>query len=153
MRTSVRLRQIALISVVASLAPLACRASTRDPQPRSAKAAAPPPLEIPPAAIERARGRAKTALDLIRLLRPSMLTLRDARVTPPRSQVPFVEPSELSVYVDGLHVGGLRALTLVPARSVLTIHRLPAATAGPQYGAALPGGVIVITTVSRDPRF
>jgi hypothetical protein len=82
-----------------------------------------------------------------------MLTLRDARVPSTRSPVPFVEPSEVSVYVDGLHVGGLRALTLVPARSVLTIHRLSAATAGSQYGSAPPGGVIVITTVSRDPRF
>jgi hypothetical protein len=102
-------------------------------------------MEIPRAEIDSLRARVTNAYDLIRRLRPTMLSSRDAR---PTSSSPTFSPhaSGVAVYVDGMYVGGLDLLPSISAQSIMSIRRISSATAAAQFGPGLSAGAIVITT-------
>ena len=123
----------------------ACGAS-RSPQ-RSAHPGSPSgAMEIPRTELNLLREQVTTAYDLIRRLRPAMLSSRDPRVISDRSQQLSPDAPGVSLYIDGMHVGGLELLSTIPARSITSIRRISSATASTQFGAGLSAGAIVITT-------
>lgn len=67
-------------------------------------------MEIPRAEIDSLRTRVTNAYDLIRRLRPTMPSSRDAQPTS-LARLRSPHTSGVAVYVDGMYVGGLDLLT------------------------------------------
>jgi hypothetical protein len=109
-------------------------------------------MEIARTELNSVRGQATNAYDLIRRLRPAMLTSRDPSVSSSRTQHLSPDAPGVSLYVDGMHVGGLDVLSSIPARSITSIRRISASTASAQFGAGLSAGAIVITTEASSSR-
>ena len=131
----------------------ACGAS-RSPQRRSAHTRSPSvAMEIPRTELDSLRERVTSAYDLIRRLRPAMLSSRDPRLSSGATQESSSDAFGVSVYLDGTYVGGLGVLSSIAARSVTSIRRISSATASAQFGSGLSAGAIVITTAipSRHP--
>jgi hypothetical protein len=109
-------------------------------------------MEIQRTELNSASGQATSAYDLIRRLRPAMLTSRDPSVSSGRTQHLSPDAPGVSLYIDGVHVGGLDVLSSIPSRSITSIRRISAATASAQFGAGLSAGAIVITTEASSSR-
>jgi hypothetical protein len=110
-------------------------------------------MEIRPAEIDALRERVSSVYDLIRRLRPAMLNSRDPSASPMEAPYAPLAAPGMTVYVDGVYVGGLEALSTISARAVTSIRRISSATASAQFGAGLSAGAIVITTdVPSHPR-
>jgi hypothetical protein len=76
-----------------------------------------------------------SAYDVVARLRPSVVALNSGQLFEP------------SVYVDGLRVGGVSALQLLPADGLVDVRFLSASEAFSLYGwQAGRGGAIVLTT-------
>lgn len=130
----------------------ACGASRSPPQ-RSAHTSSPSvAMEIRRTELDSLRERVTNAYDLIKRLRPAMLSSRDARLSGGSAQELSPESSGVSVYVDGAFVGGLGVLSSIAARSVTSIRRISSATASAQFGSGLSAGAIVITTAIPSQR-
>jgi hypothetical protein len=110
-------------------------------------------MEIRQAEIDALRERVSSVYDLIRRLRPAMLNSRDPSASPMEAPYAPLAAPGMTVYVDGVYVGGLEALSTISARAVTSIRRISSATASAQFGAGLSAGAIVITTdVPSHPR-
>jgi hypothetical protein len=103
-------------------------------------------MEIAQTEIDSLREGVTSAYDLIRRLRPTMLSSRDPRLSAAPTRELSPETSGVGVYLDGVYVGGLDLLSSIPARSITSIRRISSATASTQFGAGLSAGAIVITT-------
>lgn len=142
-----------ILALAAALASVACGCTSRrpaSPAPPSAISA-----EISRAQIDSVRDRVGTALELIRLVRPSMLVSRETHAVPLRSSggTPRTDDAlDVTVYVDELYVGNLEVLSSIPARSIVAIRRMSLATAPTRYGQGLAAGTIVITTSAAPDR-
>jgi hypothetical protein len=130
----------------------ACGAFRSDPRRSGHTMPASVAMEIVRSEIDSLRPRVPTAYDLIRRLRPAMLNSRDPRASSMQTAGGSTETSRVSVYVDGLYVGGLEVLSTIPARSVTSIRRISSATASADFGSGLSGGAIVVTTDVPTPR-
>jgi hypothetical protein len=146
MRTSLRRRQCCSIALIVS----AVTGCGHPPHDLAFARESSVGDEIPRAMIDSLRGRVQTALDLVRLLRPTLLISRDSRVAPSRTTGPFADTPGVRVYVDELYMGDAQTLAFIPARSVVSIRRYSGATTpprySPRYGERLTSGVIVIIT-------
>jgi hypothetical protein len=109
-------------------------------------------MEIPQTELNSLREHATSAYDLIRRLRPAMLSSRDPSVSSDRTQQLSPHAPGVSLYIDGIHVGGLDILSTIPALSITSIRRISSATASAQFGAGLSAGAIVITTEAPSSR-
>ena len=133
-------------TLVVSISMTAACGASRSPQ-QSAHLGSPwGEMEIPRTELNLVREHVTSAYDLIRRLRPAMLISRDPSVSADRRQQLSPDAPGVSLYIDGVHVGGLDILSTIPARSVTSIRRISAATASTQFGAGLSAGAIVITT-------
>ncbi len=83
---------------------------------------------------------AVTAMDVVRRLRPELLTRRGgSTLTAPFGNYP-------TVYVNRMYQGGLDHLQTIPAGSIVEIRYLRAVAAADWLGRVHPGGVIAVTT-------
>ena len=107
--------------------------------------------EIPKAEIEAASVQFGSAYDIVRVLRPSMLTLRGITTARSQSRSPVWEADHgIKVYVDGIRYGGVESLATIPANTVREIRWLSAGDATIRYGTGNVAGAIVVAT--RDGR-
>lgn len=84
-------------------------------------------------------GAARNALEVIQLLRPSMLRARNGAT----AEQPGME---IVIYLDGVRAGGRDALTAVPADRVKEIRFLNASDATTRFGTGHPLGAVMVTT-------
>lgn len=83
---------------------------------------------------------AVTALDVVRRLRPELLSRRGgSTLTAPFGTYP-------TVYVNRMYQGGLDHLQTIPASSIVEIRYLRAVAAADWLGRVHPGGVIAVST-------
>jgi hypothetical protein len=131
----------------------ACSAS-RSTHHRSARASSPSgSMEISRTELNSLREHVTSAYDLIKRLRPAMLRSRDPGISSSdRMQQLSPQAPGMSLYIDGMHVGGLEVLATIPAQSVTAIKRISPATASAQFGAGLTAGAIVVTTEAPASR-
>jgi hypothetical protein len=107
--------------------------------------------EIPQAEIEAASMQFGTAYDIVRALRPTMVTSRGTTTARSRSQSPVREADHgIKVYLDGIRYGGVESLATIPANAVREIRWLSAGDATIRYGTGNVAGAIVVAT--RDGR-
>jgi len=104
--------------------------------------------DIEVAEIRSAPNRLLTAADIVRVLRPEMLTSRDRT----SSRTTVGATNAIQVYVDGIPNGGYETLASVPASAVARLQRLTPVEASSRYGGSHPGGVILVTTVASAAR-
>jgi len=149
MRKSPLMCATLVLSISMTAACGASRSTPRRPAHTSSPSGA---MEIPRTELNLLREHVPSAYDLIRRLRPTMLISRDPSLSydPTRQLSP--DAPGVSLYVDGVHVGGLEILSSIPARSITSIRRISAATASTQFGAGLSAGAIVITTEAPSAR-
>jgi hypothetical protein len=103
--------------------------------------------EISQAEIEAQLGKAGSAYDIVRRLRPSMLQSRGHEG--PQSRSPVWEAnSSIKVYLDGLRYGGVESLETIPANTVLEVRWLSATDATIRFGTGNPAGAIAVTSRS-----
>ena len=131
-----------LLSIWMTAACGASRSPQRPPQSGSPSGA----MEISRTELNLLREHVTSAYDLIRRLRPAMLNSRDPRANSDRTQQLSPNAPGVSLYVDGVHVGGLEILSTIPAQSITSIRRISSATASTQFGVGLSAGAIVIST-------
>jgi hypothetical protein len=84
---------------------------------------------------------ATNALEAVQRLQPRMLVKQRGP-----SSINFEDQVQIAVYVDGSRMGGVEALPLIQAASILEIHYLSPSEAVIKYGTGNAGGAIVITT-------
>ena len=84
----------------------------------------------------------------IRTVADAILRLRPEFLAPIASKTVAGSASLPSVYLDGVHAGGLDALASIPLDAVLEIRRLTSVAAKHQFGSYCPceGGVILVRT-------
>lgn len=82
--------------------------------------------------------QANTALDIIRYLRPNLLT-RDTRRTTGPAAVPAL------VYVNGARIGHKSMLSTISNIGIVEIKYIDGFEAGGRYGTDSSGGVFLIT--------
>jgi hypothetical protein len=133
----------ASIALATVLGPIGCATAPARPASEGVKRR----NDIEVAEIRSAPDRLLTAADLVRVLRPEMLTSRDR--TSSRT-IGAINP--IQVYVDGVPNGGHEALVSVPASAVVRLQRLTPVEASSRYGGSHPGGVILVTTLSSLAR-
>jgi hypothetical protein len=96
--------------------------------------------------IDAIRGRVDNGYDVVRLLRPFMLVVRDRS----RLQVPTVlgpnDSPGVRVYLDDVSVGGIEMLRNVPKDAIVRVQWLSAIDATTRYGGGHLAGVIAVTT-------
>jgi hypothetical protein len=136
------------LGAVLSLIALACAPATASSHSRLA---AKHRDEIPQAEIEAAAMQVGTAYDIVRLLRPALLTSRGITTARSQSRSPVWEADHgIKVYVDGIRYGGVESLATIPANTVREIRWLSAGDATIRYGTGNVAGAIVVAT--RDGR-
>jgi hypothetical protein len=92
-----------------------------------------------------------SAYDIVRVLRPSMLTSRGITTARSQSQSRVWEADHgIKVYLDGIRYGGVESLATIPANTVREIRWLSAGDATIRYGTGNVAGAIVVAT--RDGR-
>ena len=90
------------------------------------------------ASIANANGA--TAYDVVARLRPSVVAANSGQLFAP------------TVYLDGLRLGRISELQMIPAAGLVQVRFLSASEAYAQYGwQAGRGGAIVLTTGRRQP--
>ena len=144
MRFRTRAGLAASIALATVLGPIACATAPARPASEAVKRR----NDIEVAEIRSAPDRLLTAADIVRVLRPEMLTSRDR--TSSRTTVGAINP--IQVYVDGVPNGGHETLVSVPASAVVRLQRLTPVEASSRYGGSHPGGVILVTTVASLAR-
>lgn len=112
----------------------ASSAGTNTPAPRPARGSANLIVEA-----EITGGGARNALEVIQLLRPSMLRARNGATAEQAGM-------EIVMYLDGVRAGGRDALTAVPADRVKEIRFLNASDATTRFGTGHPLGAVLVTT-------
>lgn len=96
---------------------------------------------------EQIRGTGvKTAGEAVELLRPEWLRVRGTHVLGEDA-----DDETIQVYLDNVHLGGLRFLDDIPANTVRSIHFLDAAAATLRFGAGHSHGVIFIVAKGGLP--
>jgi hypothetical protein len=80
-----------------------------------------------------------TALDAIRMLRPSWLRKRGA--------MSVTQHADIMIYLDNVQVGGLGMLQSIPVNSITSLRFLDAATATQRWGTGHPHGAILVSTM------
>lgn len=90
---------------------------------------------------EIARVGATTALEAIQRLQPGMMVKQRGA-----SSINFEDQAQITVYVDGSRLGGVEALSLIQAQSIVEIRFLSAAEATIKFGTGNSAGTIDITT-------
>ena len=135
----------ASIAIATALGPIGCATAPAPARPASEGVKRRNDIEV--AEIRSAPARLLTAADIVRVLRPEMLTSRDR--TSSRT-IGAINP--IQVYVDGVPNGGHEALVSVPASAVVRLQRLTPVEASSRYGGSHPGGVILVTTISSLAR-
>ena len=139
-------------TLVLSISITAACGASRSSQRRAAHTISPSgAMEIPRTELNSLREHVTSAYDLIRRLRPAMLSSRES-VSPDRTHQLSPDAPGVSLYIDGVHVGGLDMLSTIPARSITSIRRISSATASAQFGAGLFAGAIIITTEAPSSR-
>jgi hypothetical protein len=94
--------------------------------------------------------RVSNAYDIVHLLRPWMLTVRDrSRLLAPTAASPN-DSRGIRVYVDDVSIGSVEVLRSVPSEVVVLVQWLSAIDATTRYGGGHLGSVIAVTT--RAPR-
>ena len=94
--------------------------------------------------------RVSNAYDIVRLLRPWMLTVRDRSRLLVTSAASPNDANGIRVYVDDISLGGIDVLRDVPSNLVVLVEWVSAIDATTRYGGGHLGGVIAVTT--RVPR-
>lgn len=107
--------------------------------------------EIPQAEIEAAAFSFGSAYDIVRTLRPTMMTSRGITTAASQSQSAVREAdASVKVYVNGMWYGGVESLATISANSVREIRWLSAVDATIRFGTGNVAGAIVVST--RDAR-
>jgi hypothetical protein len=108
--------------------------------------------EITRAEIETASMQFGTAYDIVRELRPTMVTSRGTTTARSQSQSRVWEADHsIKVYVDGIRYGGVESLATIPANVVREIRWLSAGDATIRYGTGNVAGAIVVATRDGQP--
>ena len=102
--------------------------------------------EISRAGIDSVRGHAQTVYDLIRLLRPAMLTEPVPRGWPAEPRLTLDAPTATQVYLDDVCVGDLNVLRSLPVATVVAVRRVTARGVMSRRGTELPIGAIMVMT-------
>lgn len=89
---------------------------------------------------------AKTAREIVEVVRPEWLRIRGTHVLGEDG-----DDETIQVYLDNVHLGGLRFLSDIPAQTVHAIHFLDAAAATLRYGAGHSHGVILVIAKGGAP--
>ena len=98
--------------------------------------------------IEAEAARFATAYDMVRTLRPTMLTTRGlTRAAQSRSAM-WESSTETKVYLDGLRYGGVESLRTISAVDVVEVRWLSAVDATIRYGTGNAAGAIAVTSRS-----
>ena len=108
--------------------------------------------EISLAEIDSVRRRVYSTYDVIKSLRPGMLVPRDSRARVNSASPAMSETSGIRVYVDDVRVGGVDALSTLPAIAVEHIRWLSPTDAVARYGGGHPSGAIAVTSRRSSPR-
>ena len=99
--------------------------------------------------IDPIRGGVDNAYDVVRLLRPFMLVVRDgSQLQVPTRSGPN-DSRAVRVYIDDVSVGGIEMLHNVPKDAIVNVQWLSAIDATTRYGRGHMAGVIAVTTGPR----
>ena len=97
--------------------------------------------------IEAEAARFATVYDMVRTLRPTMLTRGLIRTAQSRSTT-WASSAETRVYLDGLRYGGVESLRTISAVDVVEVRWMSAVDATIHYGTGNPVGAIAVTSRS-----
>ena len=136
-------RPLLRVGALLSLALLGCApASARTGAPRAAAGM----RAISQQEIDTNEARYTTAYELVRALRPGMLTARGATRAVQSAATSWPAAAGIKVYVDGIPFGGIASLAMISARDVRDVQWLSALDATTQFGTGNTAGAIVLTT-------
>ena len=133
------------LGAVLSLTILGCAPPSSASQPASLR---PSRHELAQAEIEGKATQFANAYDMVRTLRPTMLTTRGlTRAAQPRSAM-WESNGDIKVYLDGMRYGGVESLRTISAVNVVEVRWLSAVDATVRYGTGNAAGAIVVTSRS-----
>ena len=98
------------------------------------------------AEIDTNEARYTTAYELVRGLRPAMLTARGATRAVQSAATTWRAAPGIKVYLDGMPYGGVESLAMISARDVRDVQWLSAVDATTRFGTGNMAGAIVVTT-------
>jgi hypothetical protein len=96
--------------------------------------------------IDTNEARYTTAYELVRALRPGMLTARGATRAVQSAATSWPAAAGIKVYVDGIPFGGIASLAMISARDVRDVQWLSALDATTRFGTGNTAGAIIVTT-------
>lgn len=94
------------------------------------------------------RSGARSALDAVRALVPSLRLGHHREGTVAWLRAGTISRGTLRVIVDGHPTGDMESLRMIPARELVAIHVLSGPDATVRFGPSYDGGVIIIQTRS-----